>query len=306
MVKAIFIAVAAIILANAASGEDFAPLHTIYATPGNQGGFARSKLYYIATLCGGEAFDGQRANVTLNMPTHDWDVQKGYYLKVHATNSKAKALGDNNATSGDPHFLTQSLDFIYHHTDGDIYFEVQVGPGSGYHVFTFSMSFENVKSTTFEYATRHVVSSGEARIRESRDRYLHEFETNVAGKKINYIQLLQLFKIQGQGTVKTTELAKYRMDYCFQPATTRAYNISVTVIAMDGKSAFGLYVCPASVSECTVPAAPIYDDAGTAACFAHVSVNQRDYGVMRAIVQGDGRHNDDNTFVITASGYKPV
>lgn len=285
--------------------DNFAPLHTIFATPGNQYGGPGTTLNFIAYLCGGEAFDKKVATVTLNQPSHEWSIDKGYWLKVWAYNNKGETVGNNNITS-DIHSLTQSFSFPYSSTDGDLRFRVLTGRGTGAHTFTFAMTFDDKSpSTSNNRAIRHVVTEQEIFEVRRQERLM----TELTGEQVTYTQLLQIFKIQGNGTVTTTEYDFYRMDYCFFPVQpSHPYNVTVTVVALDGQSAFGLYLCTASLLKCNINSVPkeLTDNTGTAACFVSAQLYQKDYGTLKAIIQGNGRFGQNNTFVITASAFEPV
>ena len=79
------------------------------------------------------------------------------------------------------------------------------------------------------------------------------------------------------------------------------YTITVSVTAIDSKSAFATYVCLPSQLPCSVLSSSHYDARGIAVNAVHISTEKADLSEFHLIVIGWGDANDNNTFTLGAT-----
>lgn len=278
-----------------AGAIDYVRLPVNYVTAENAIASAVQKQYFIANLCGGEPYDGEEAYFNFNQPGQRWGVETGYYLKGEAWDSNNKLVGTNK--KGDDY--TQEFHFPYSSDMKDIKLHVTDGEGTGQWAYTITLKFKPKPSdneTKFHPRARkpfrHVVSKEEMMHVAQLEEY-HEIE---------YVQLMQVFTLEGNGSAITFELSHFKMEYCFLPSS-HPYNITVSTISLDQISAMGTYVCPKQHQPCRLTT-PFRDPSGCAANFVTAVIEPvKDYGHVEVIVQGEGRYQGKNTFRIASSGY---
>lgn len=280
------------LLVDANNGTHQVPVQ--YVTEKHIFGDAFEVKHFSAHLCGGCVFDKQLATVSLNLQKQPWNETLQDVLKASVADAHGTVITTNQVKG----LYEQDFSFTYYKSYGDLNIRVENGAGSGM-IYTLSLKFKKVKDVVSDCETRWAMN-----LYESRAHW--KYRSSVTAMAEQLYELVPIFKMSEPYSVKSNDLKYLQLDYCF-PHKLSYYNVSVSVIADDEKSAFATYACPMSVADCQPSTAPFHDTSGSAANMVHVRVcGAPDIGPVTVVVRGDGRFDEMNTFTLAASKYTQV
>ncbi|XP_065053906.1 uncharacterized protein LOC135682795 [Rhopilema esculentum] len=246
--------------------------------------------HFSAHLCGGCMFDKKLAVVALNLQKQPWNNTVQDILKATVTYGSGKIIASNNINGT----YEEQISFVYHSSYGDLNIVVENGAGSGM-IYTVALKFHAQTYGNPECEKRHLMS-----LVESRAHWKYRALSGVNAAQLH--ELVPIFKMSSQYSVKSSDLVFLQLDYCFPHIGN--YNVTISVIAEDEESAFATYACTKSIKQCKTGNAPFHDTSGSAANTVQVRVaGAPDIGPITVIVRGDGRYLQMNTFSLAASKY---
>ena len=257
-------------------------------------GEGHTARHFTAHLCGGCRVHKHIAVVSLNLQKEAWSytLDDTVTAKVWSLDLQ-KQVADNCAKG----VCVPTFNFTYDKSYGDLQIVVQDGAGSGM-IYTLSLKF---------------VKGKEATNSDCESRWGMNFvETLAKRKHVNTVTasgetsevLVPIFEFSDLYNVETGKLIYLQLDYCFiEP--DKKFNVSISVIANDQRSAFATYACLPNIKDCLPSNASFNDTSGSAANFVEVvGYGKPDIGPITVIVRGDGRFKEKNTFSFAASKFK--
>jgi len=276
-----------LVLGSAFSQEIFIPF--LYVTPSPIYGPAGSTNTFYVPLCSNPAYEGYTLEISFNLPFAAWNetAQVAVAAQVYNTSDQT---GTPIADNGSPGQEQPVFSFQYKASFGDLWIKTRNGNSPNI-IYTLSAEFAlKTGQKVPEYK------------REVRPRVQHHRRPIVGTSKTQATYTLtQIIADTTQYQVATGESILINFDYC---PTTEAYNIVISVVAVDDASASALYVCTNSTQFPCTPASASpanTDPRGIAVSQVILTTKNEDLTSLQANIVGWGRYNYKNTFLFSVN-----
>ncbi|EDO39255.1 predicted protein [Nematostella vectensis] len=263
----------------------------LYVSPKPERADPDQVFLYSATVCDGKLYHQNNTVVRVNMP-YGWNPDIGTLAKLEVCDSadcgKVYCSNYNNGKFTGNHYCN----YTYNATMGDIVVRVTAGPGPNID-WTVAVEFVPVK----DWVPPPPVAP----------KKMLEFfpePQGSGGRPLAATVLMQIVKTSTEQTVTTLARKEFFFRFCPDSETGSRFDVAISTVAVDSKSAMSTYVCLPTELPCSPTSSNHYDPRGTSINSVTLTTGSGQLTELHVLVIGWGDGSQTNTFVLGATTTK--